>query len=71
MKKTTKTSSPLGTKPEESWDSGKGANRITLFNSTAGKCTPMQVIKQTEHGRTSKIIIILQKVIIRNNVGLC
>ena len=41
-----------------------------LFNSTAGKCTPMQVIKQTEHGRTSKIIIILQKVIIRNNVGL-
>ena len=28
-------------------------NRIVLSNSTAGKCTPMQVIKQPEHGRTS------------------
>ena len=28
-------------------------NRIALSNSTAGKCAPMQVIKQPEHGRTS------------------
>ena len=28
-------------------------NQIALFNSTAGKCAPMQVIKQPEHGRTS------------------
>ena len=28
-------------------------NRIALFNSTAGKCAPMQVVKQPEHGRTS------------------
>ena len=28
-------------------------NRITLCNSTAGKCTHMQVIKQSEHGRIS------------------
>ena len=31
----------------------KVLNWITLSNSTAGKCTPMQVIKQAEHGRTS------------------
>ena len=28
-------------------------NQIVLSNSTVGKCTPMQVIKQPEHGRTS------------------
>ena len=28
-------------------------NWIRLSNLTAGKCTPMQVIKQPEHGRTS------------------
>ena len=28
-------------------------NWITLSNSTVGKCAPMQVIKQAEHGRTS------------------
>ena len=28
-------------------------NRIALSNSTAGKCVPMEVIKQPEHGRTS------------------
>ena len=28
-------------------------NRITLSNSTMGKCAPMQVIKQPEHRRTS------------------
>ena len=27
-------------------------NRILLSNSTAGKCAPMQVIKQPEHGKT-------------------
>ena len=27
--------------------------QIALSNSTAGKCVPMQVIKQPEHGRTS------------------
>ena len=31
----------------------KVLTRITLSNSTAGKCAPMQVIKQPEHGRTS------------------
>ena len=28
-------------------------NQILLSNSTAGKCEPMQVTKQPEHGRTS------------------
>ena len=28
-------------------------NQIALSNSTVGKCVPMQVTKQTEHGRTS------------------
>ena len=28
-------------------------NRIAISNSTAGKCAPMQVIKQPEHERTS------------------
>ena len=28
-------------------------NQIALSNSTLGKCTPMQVVKQLEHGRTS------------------
>ena len=28
-------------------------NRIALSDSTVGKCAPMQVIKQPEHGGTS------------------
>ena len=28
-------------------------NWIMLFNSTVGKCTTMQVVKQPEHGRAS------------------
>ena len=32
---------------------GRVLNRIALSNSIAGKCTPMQVIKQAEHGKTS------------------
>ena len=28
-------------------------NQITLSNSTAGKCAPMQVVKQPEQGKAS------------------
>ena len=28
-------------------------NHITLSNSTAGKCAPMQVVRQPKHGRAS------------------
>ena len=34
-------------------DPGKDAKPDRVSNSTAGKCAPMQVIKQPEHGRTS------------------
>ena len=33
----------------------KVRNQIALSNSTAGKCTSMQAIKQPEHGRISTI----------------
>ena len=33
----------------------KVRNQIALSNSTAGKCTSMQVIKQPENGRISTI----------------
>ena len=45
---------PFGTMPQEPWHPGKGAKLDRIIgNSTAGKCAPMQVIKQPEHGRTS------------------
>ena len=33
--------------------SWKGAEPDSIIQSTAGKCTPMQVIKQPEHQQTS------------------
>ena len=54
MKETAKPVGQMGTMPQEHWHPGKGAKRITLSNSTAGKCTPMQIIKQPEPERTSR-----------------
>ena len=53
LKEMTKPAGPFGTMPQESWHPGRVLNWLALSNSTAGKCTPMQVIKQLEHGRTS------------------
>ena len=52
LKETTEPAGPFGTMSEEHWHPGIGT-RCALFNSTAGKCAPMQVVKQLEHGRTS------------------
>ena len=56
LKETTEPSGPFGTMPQEplhpdilEWL----LNRMAFSNSTTGKCAPMQVIKQPEHGRTS------------------
>ena len=43
----------LETMPQEPWHPEKGAKSIMLSNSTAQTYTPMQVIKQPEHVRTS------------------
>ena len=53
LRETTEPAGPFGTMPQEPWILERVPNRITLSNSTAGKCAPMQVIKQPEHGRTS------------------
>ena len=53
LKEMTKPAGPFGTMPQESWHPGRVLNWLALSNSTAGKGTPMQVIKQLEHGRTS------------------
>ena len=53
----TELAGPFGTMPHATRALTSGLervlNQITLSNSTAGKCTPMQNMKQPEHGRTS------------------
>ena len=47
MKETTEPAGPFGAMPQEPWHPGKGARvLIALSNSTAGKCTLMQVLKK-------------------------
>ena len=53
LKETTKLVGLFGTIPQESWRPRKGAKPDCVIQSTAKKCTPMQVIKYLEHGRTS------------------
>ena len=40
--------------PQEPWHSGMGAKQDCVIQLNAGKCTPMQVIKQPEYGRNTK-----------------
>ena len=42
---------PFGTMPQEPWHPGKGAKPDRVIQLDLGKCAPMQVIKQPEHGR--------------------
>ena len=53
LKETTELAGPFGTRPQKPWHPGKGVNMIALSNPTVGKCTTMEIMKQTEHGRTS------------------
>ena len=53
LKETTELAGPFGTRPQKPWHPGKGVNMIALSNPTVGKCTTMEIIKQTEHGRIS------------------
>ena len=53
MKETTEPADPFVTMPHEPWLPGKGAKPDRVIDSTAGKCAPMQVVKQPEHGTTS------------------
>ena len=53
LKKTTEPADQFGTIPQEPWHPGKDAKPDHVIQSTAGKCAPMQVVKQPEHGRTS------------------
>ena len=43
---------PLGTMSQEPWHPRKGAKLDCIIQLNSGKCAPMQVIKQPEHGRT-------------------
>ena len=47
------TDRPIWSYATRTLTSWKGLNQIMLFNSTVGKCAPMQGIKQPEHWRTS------------------
>ena len=53
LKEMTELAGPFGTTPQKPWHPGKGVNMIALSNPTVGKCTTMEIIKQTEHGRPS------------------
>ena len=53
LKETTKLAGPFGTMPQKPWHSRKGAKPNRVIQLNCGKCTPTQVIKQPEHGRTS------------------
>ena len=53
IKETTQLAGPFGTMPREHRHPGKGAKLDCAIQLNYGKCTPMQVIKQSEHGRTS------------------
>ena len=53
MKETTEPADPFGTLPQEPRHLGKDAKPDRVIQSTVGKCAPVQVIKQPEHGRTS------------------
>ena len=84
LKETTERAGPFGSMPQEPWHSGKGAKAdlIALSNSTVGKCTPMQVIKQPENlgNCTTKVILLSDKLwliaviksrsVIKNNLGV-
>ena len=54
-----RTAGPFVTMPQEPWHPGRVLNWIVSSNSTVGKCTPMQVIKQLEHGWTSTKVLLL------------
>ena len=43
--------SPVGTMAQELWHPGKSTKLDRVIQSTARKCTPMEVLKQPEHGR--------------------
>ena len=48
LKKTTEPVGIFGTMSQEPWHPGKGAKPDCIIQSTAGKCAPMQIIKQPE-----------------------
>ena len=53
LKETTGPVGPFGTIPQEPCNPRKGAKPDYIIQSTMGKCAPMQVVKQPEHGRNS------------------
>ena len=53
MKEIIELAGPFGTLSQEASYPGKGAKPDCISNLTVGKCTPMQVVKQPEHGKTS------------------
>ena len=53
MKETTEPMGSFETMQQEPWHLGKDAKPDSVIQSNVWECAPMQVIKQSEHGRTS------------------